>query len=491
MSVVICVPSWTNAANVLRTGTLDVLRRRLPDVPVVIVSPLADDVRFRREFERPGVVLARLEPYDPGQWERRVYSVLGEQFYVRTRLEAARLLRERQALLSREEASRWRGAWKNALARAGLPRGFWLRLADLVSPAHLYADLFDRHRPHVVVSATAGLHFSEMPLLRAARRRGIPVMAVDLSWDHLTLKGHTMQRMDRLVVWNDHLRREAISYHGYAPAQLRVSGVPQFDHYFRREGLVSREAFFARIGADPARKLVTFATVPQSRHPYQAAIVAEIAAAGRDGKLGVPVTVLVRLHPQDTTEAYAALQGAPHVIVEKPFTPSEHDPYGIEPSADDRVHQANTLEHSDVVINMASTISIEACIFDTPVVNFSYEGTTPPPLPLAARRYYFYEHYKRIVAAGAVKVAEDMPSLLAAIGRYLASPEEDRDGRRRVIDSECGFTDGRAGERVGELVAEFVEESAAHGAARPARTVSTERWPSAAPSRAKAGDGVL
>ncbi len=35
------------------------------------------------------------------------------------------------------------------------------------------------------------------------------------------------------------------------------------------------------------------------------------------------------------------------------------------------------MRHSDVVVQVASTIAIEAAIFDTPVVNMSFDGETP------------------------------------------------------------------------------------------------------------------
>ena len=38
--------------------------------------------------------------------------------------------------------------------------------------------------------------------------------------------------------------------------------MPHWDLYFRADEVTSRETFFARIGADPSRKLVTLTTTP-------------------------------------------------------------------------------------------------------------------------------------------------------------------------------------------------------------------------------------
>ena len=42
-------------------------------------------------------------------------------------------------------------------------------------------------------------------------------------------------------------------------------------------------------------------------------------------------------------------------------------------------HLGDTLYHADVVVNVASTITIEACIFDTPVVNINFDGAGREP----------------------------------------------------------------------------------------------------------------
>jgi len=99
--------------------------------------------------------------------------------------------------------------------------------------------------------------FSELPLLRTAARRRVRSMAVDPSWDNFTNKLIPVRRTDRIVVWNDIMKQQAIELHGYGPKQVRVAGPPHWDRYFRPGSVMSREAFFSRIGADASRRLVT------------------------------------------------------------------------------------------------------------------------------------------------------------------------------------------------------------------------------------------
>jgi len=167
------------------------------------------------------------------------------------------------------------------------------------------------------------------------------------------------------------------------------------------------------------------------------------------------VQILVRLHPRDELEAYAAFLGVPNVIVEKPFrgTVRAGDGLSVDVTAENQRHLANTMHHSDVVVNVASTIAIEAAIFDTPVVNVSFDGETPADWVRSARRYYRFTHYTNITRHGAVRVAETPEQLVDAIGRYLDDPSLDRDGRRRMVAEQCQFLDGHAAERVASFVA--------------------------------------
>jgi CDP-glycerol glycerophosphotransferase (TagB/SpsB family) len=166
--------------------------------------------------------------------------------------------------------------------------------------------------------------------------------------------------------------------------------------------------------------------------------------------------ILVRLHPRDDLGAYAEFQGVPHVIIEKPFRPTVKagDGLAIDITVENQQHLADTMRHSDVVVNVASTIAIEAAIFDTPVVNVSFDGEEPSEFARSARRYYRFTHYVNITRHGAVRVAERPAQLVELIGRYLDYPAIDRDGRRRVVVEQCQFLDGRAADRVAAFVVE-------------------------------------
>jgi hypothetical protein len=454
-TVLLSIPHGGSAGNVLRTGLVG----RLLDAPaapeLVIVSPLVKDPAFVREFEHRRVRFEDLPPHRPAGLEGRILALV-QAAYIDSGVTES--VKSRRAEAVAKKSIRWIRA-KRLLAQALAPSIVNRHTRYAVSDrmiAHPWADrLFDRYRPSLLVASSPGLIFSEVPLLRTASRRRVRSMAVDPSWDNFTNKLMPVRRVDRLIVWNDLMKEQAVSLHGYAPGDVQIAGTPQWDLYFRDGTIVPRDTFFRRLGADPARALITVTTTPRELYPHHDHVLRVLIRAMNEGAFDKPAQILVRLHPRDDREAYASFEGLPHVIIEKPFrsTVTAGDGLAIDITEDNQRHLANTMHHSDVVVNVASTLAIEAAIFDTPVVNVSFDGESPAEWVRSARRYYRFTHYVNITRHGAVRVAEEPSQLIEQVGRYLVDPSLDRAGRRQVVLEQCQFLDGRAAERVAGFVA--------------------------------------
>ena len=455
MNVFVSIPSGVSAGNILRGGLVDRLLEANPDVQVVIVSPLVKDAAFVQEFGRPRVVFEDLPPHMPSGLEGRLMALIQAGYLDSGVSESVKIRREE----ARAKGSvRWIRT-KRMLARLFAPsilrRPTRYDIIDRTI-AHPYMErLFDRYRPVLLVGSSPGLIFAEVPLLRTAVRRKVRTIIVDASWDNFTNKLIPVRRADRLVVWNDIMKQQAVDLHGYAPDQVRVSGPPHWDRYFRQGPVISRSAFFAKIGADPSRRLVTLMTTGKTLYDHYPRVVRILLDAIESGRWGA-AQLLVRLHPRDDLDRYDAFRGTPHLIVEKPFkkTVKSGDGLDVDITADNQQHLADTLRHSDVVVTVASTIAIEASIFDTPVVDISFDGETPVEFAKSARRYYRFTHYANITRQGAAPTADTPESLVEHVSRYLADRSLDRDGRARVVQDQVQFTDGKSSERLVRFVVE-------------------------------------
>jgi hypothetical protein len=465
--VFVSVPHGTSAGNMLRAGgLLNRLSEFDPSLQILLLSPMAKDAAFVREFERPGVTVVDVQGHTPSGLEARLLAIVqasylsrGQTASVRIRLEEARA----------NGIIRWlglKGLIGRALVEPFTRSGSRYALSDRLVSHPEMDRLFDEHDPVLVVAANPGLVFSEVPLLRTARRRGVFSMAIDPSWDNFTNKLIPVRQVDRLVVWNEIMKAQAVGLHGYRPAAIRVAGAPQFDPHFRAEARSTRDAFFARIGADPSRKLIALTTTPRSLYGHHDYVLRELASAAGRGELG-QAQVLVRLHPRDEVGAYREFAATPHVIIEKPFrdTVTVADGLAIDVMPEHQRHLGDTLCHADVVVNVASTISVEACIFDTPVVNIGFDAPGEIPYVKSARRYYSFTHYVNVTSRDAVRVAASPAEMVSWVSRYLQDPSLDAAGRRQVVLDQCQFTDGRSSARVVQCVLDELGLARARAAA--------------------------
>jgi hypothetical protein len=427
--VFVSIPHGGAAGNVLRSGLMDRLLAAHPSAHIVLLSPLVKDPAFVQEFARERVHFEELPPHRPERLEGRLMALI-QASYIDSGVTESVKIRRQEAVA--KGTIRWIRA-KRLLAGAIAPSIVHPKTRyDLIDrlASHPWADeLFDKYRPSLLVTSNPGLIFSEIPLLRTAARRGVRSMAVDPSWDNFTNKLIPVRRVNRLIVWN------------------------------------------------PGRRLVTLTTTPRELYPHHDHVLRVMVEAMQSGAWREPAQILVRLHPRDELEAYAAFQGLPHVIIEKPFreTVRAGDGLSVDVTADNQRHLANTMRHSDVVVNVASTLAIEAAIFDTPVVNISFDGEAPADWVRSSRRYYRFTHYTNVTRHGAVRVAETPGALVKAIGNYLDDPSLDREGRRRMVEEQCRFLDGRAGERVAALVA--AELSDVLGTPQPTSCVESPASP--------------
>jgi len=452
------VPHGGAAGNMLRTGVLSRVLESNPALRVVMMSPLVNDTSFVRECSHPRVTFGDLPPHRPEGLEARLMALM-QAAYLESGVTSSVKIRREEALA--KGIVRWLPA-KRVIARVVAP--------SMVKPESRYdlmdrlvshpaiEKVFDAHHPSIVMVSNPGLIFSEVPLLRTAKRRGIRTMAIDPSWDNFTNKLIPVRRVDRLVVWNAIMKEQAVALHGYEPGEIRMAGTPQWDPYFRDDVLVTREEFFKNIGADPSKKLVTLTTSPAELYGYFEQIVEQLVAARQPGQTLADAQLLVRVHPRDAIERYAGFEGTPGVIIEKPFkaTVRSGDGMTVDVTADAQRHLANTMRHSDVVVQVSSTIAIEASIFDTPVVNIAFDGDRTVPFARSAKRYTQFTHWQNVSATGAVREAGTTQQMVDLIARYLADPGLDRDGRRRVVAEQCQFLDGRAAERIAGFVTDEI-----------------------------------
>lgn len=422
----------------------------------MLMTPLVHDKRFVEEFRSENVLIEDLPAHDPSILEKAALRLARESFARTSKVETVQVRLAAAAMAASSGLLRRTGALAVKLLRY-LPPSFWYRVGDaFVHDCHA-RTVFARFEPDLVVTMKGGMQLWEVPVLKEARRTRTPTAVIGLSWDNLTTKLLPLRHADRLIVWNERMKQEAITVQGIESDRIAVSGIPHFDFYADANRRTPKEAFFKRLGLDPSRPLILFGTnhYTSSRECRMEGLVDTLYQAARRNEFGKPVQILVRLHPRDELEPYRSLLNRPGLVVEKPFHSwtmggREEVCYAHK----DFLHLADTLCHSDVLVNVFSTIMIEACIFDKPVVNAAFDSIEGQPFFESARRFTGYTHIKRITESGGVRVARNSREMIELVRFSLDQPEAGREERRRIVEDNCFRVDGRSGERQAQFVLE-------------------------------------
>jgi hypothetical protein len=281
------------------------------------------------------------------------------------------------------------------------------------------------------------------------------------SWDNLSSKTAVLPRwIERYWSWSDHMTGELLALNPrLRPEQVGWVGSPQFDFHLRPEMLESREVYCGRLGLDPARPFLVIGTGTAKWMPCEPPTTLELVQALAQR---LPqVQVLIRLHPKDDGKRWD--QDRPTLekfgVVFQNTAPTTHmDEGGFVPPKEFFRDQTNCLHHAAVVLNTASTLTVDASILDRPVICFGYDAALDEKFPEGrALAYSQSTHFAPLVATGGVKVVRSLVECLQTIEAYLKDPTLDGAGRRQIVARVMGRCDGGAGERLAAEVLAMAE----------------------------------
>jgi hypothetical protein len=394
--------------DLLRCGPLERVLSH-PDTHVVLLTPGVRDPVFVKEFAHDRITIVPHEPYAPSTMVWRLMT------------------------------RRWRHATSPALA------DMLHRIEERFIPTPPgYASLFDKFQPKLVVSGDP-LRPGDANLIAAAHRHRVKALGSVRSWDNI-LK-HLRTRPDALTVWNARNAHEAQHVDRFREDAVSQVGAPQLDGYFRDpQPHYTKE----QLGLDPAKKTLVLATSSFTYESDQTYLVDMVLDAVRSGAIRHPLQIVLRLHPDDRVGRYLKYRDAPEVVLDIP------DNYlatlGWTMCAHDLQRMTDLLRYADVMVNFATTVTLEAAVVDTPTLLVAFSPIDPDEMERYVVGLHFKMHYKALVERDLVPVAWNREQLVDWINRYLDQPELYRAQRQSIAREWVQFRDGRSGERLGDAI---------------------------------------
>ena len=240
MRILLPITHALHARNWLASGQHD----RLHGAGITVDVVASEEIRREWGDLPHGCCWLPLEPFVGGRARAKVREALRLACLVSGAQRGSRTYRHKLTLkrpwLARQELRAWR----------------WLsRLRD---PERI-ASAIERMLPIPAWVQTLPLNFYDLIVLptlihednaqndvvKAAKAKGVRVLAVPASWDTLTTKGSFLVRPDTLAVWGIHSRQDALAIHGFQTTTVAISGPPWFWPYCKPPKVVSRHLLFA------------------------------------------------------------------------------------------------------------------------------------------------------------------------------------------------------------------------------------------------------
>lgn len=325
-------------------------------------------------------------------------------------------------------------------------RSFFRALDARVSTQKVFEVLIARYNPVLIFSTDL---FEQMgyQLFREAKKHSIQTLGMVRSWDNCLSKGLLRAIPDHVMVNNDVIRDELITLHGVSADIIEVVGLPQFDRFITQKP-IAREALFESLGLDPQKKLVLFAPGGTVLSDTDGDICRMLIEANDAGMFGERVQFFVRNHPQHPADL-SSVPSRPDMYIETPgqiLDTRTHKETELTPADQDFLR--NILAHTDVLVWVATSLCLDALVYDVPQVVINFDGYQTKDYYHSVRRYHDEDHMKKMFVHHPFQVATSKETLVAAIRAYVTDPLGDREGREIVRKQQLATLDGYAGERI-------------------------------------------
>ena len=407
--------------DLLRLGMLDHLLELAPNARVVLLTPAWAVREFHEEFGRERVVIRRHELFaTPGFWQFRLRGI-------------RRRLRQR-----------WLLDWE-------------LRLeARSCQPDQYLVELFQELPPLMVV-ATHPMVWFDWDVIMYARRLRVPTFGIVKSWDNLQ-KG-LQARPERIAVWNAVNKKEAMELWLYHDDEVEITGTPAFDRYFDPEVIRPRDEFWTSVGLDPSKPVIMYATAGVFRLNRDETFLMDILLdMRRRNEMLKDMQIVCRLHPSSRLEYFWPYANEPGV----------HISFGSyiktllwSMTREEVDIMANMLCHANLVLTPASTVTIEAAIFDTPVILPIFSPIQPGHVKQQWDNRTFRRHFKPFLENNWVPIARSESELEEMMVRAIQDPGWFRQEREAIVHNYVPFRDSNSGLRVAQYISKWATRIAA------------------------------
>lgn len=288
-------------------------------------------------------------------------------------------------------------------------------------------ETLQNEKPSIVFCTNQRPVLAIAPLL-AAKDLGIPTATFIFSWDNLP-KATMVVETDYYFVWSDHMKNELLYYYDYIkPEQVFVTGTPQFELHTDRSNILSREAFYAENRLDAVKKYICYSGDDITTSPDDQQYLSDTAKAVRKlNAEGHQLGIIFRRCPVDFSSRYdAVLEENKDLIVSlSPLWKKIGEGWNtILPTKEDILLQQQTIFHTEMVVNLGSSMVFDYACYDKPCCFVNYDTVRTVATNSSVKKIYNYIHFRSMPNQEAVIWLNSANEIAAKIEMGLKEPKQ-------------------------------------------------------------------
>lgn len=442
--------------NILRSGVVNYLKQHGCRVVIFLQTLKGKDIPgyLREEFEDENVILEKIGQPSTDNFFDRFYRIFVRWTSLLVYSNSTWAYSKAGNVNSRSRMWFWKYVEKfvfSILTRMHFLKKTVRWLEKVVFTSKIYSEYFEKYQPEVVFS-TSIIGGIDITFMKEAAKRGVKTCGMTKGWDHAS---RVLYRFipDKILIQNSIMKEYLIKYQRISGEIIKVCGFPQFDWYVDGDLLVSREDFFLSLGLDPKKKLILFGS-EGSWSPGDDMVVGALSRFINSNQLSSPSSLLIRPHFSDVkTERFDRFKKTGIIEMDHNINYQESLPSNWDPDVKEIKHFVNLMYHMDILVNVASTLTLDACCFDKPIISIGFgvlynlrSGRDVTDI------YYEMDHYQDVLKTGAVDLVKSEQELLDSLNGYLVHPEHKRDERKILLGKLCYKVDGNSARRVADEI---------------------------------------
>jgi len=299
------------------------------------------------------------------------------------------------------------------------------------------------------------------PLIYVAEKLKIKTGAFIFSWDNLASKGRMAGNFDFYLVWSNLMKKELLAfYQSVKETQIKVVGTPQFEPYILDKYGWEKSFFDVKFKIDKSKPIIFF-TCNDASSENDPVYLELLAKFIKENKLVKEVNIIVRTSPAEEPIRFKDfIEKYPFIIWNFPdwnISRAAHQEAWTQrvPSVEDLNDLKSLLKYCNVCINVLSTITLDAFIFDKPVINPVFGNEKNGFFD--DQKFLKYEHLSKLVDSESSFIVKNEKEYLDSINKILLGQDGRKQQRSEFLNLQIGQNLHGTSQRIASTLATFYE----------------------------------